>query len=85
MAAKHLPPKRQPTDIQQDVRRGCLLYFVLATVAVVAGTGLLIWASQSPWFHEVIAPYLTKAFFIALVLALGAGIRSLVSKIRSRS
>jgi len=80
----HPVPEHQPADIKNDVRRGCLLYFALASVAVVAGTAFLIWAARSPWFREEVSPYLTKAFFVALILALGAGIRSLASKIRPR-
>ncbi|HQF39291.1 MAG TPA: hypothetical protein PK322_09265 [Opitutaceae bacterium] len=79
-----LLPEPQPTDIKNDVRRGCLLYFALASLAVVAGTGLLVWAARSPWFREEVSPYFSKAAFILLVLALAAGIRGLVAKFRSR-
>jgi hypothetical protein len=47
MAAKHLPPKRQPTDIQQDVRRGCLLYFSVAALLVTGLCALLVWVSRA--------------------------------------
>lgn len=79
-----LLPEPQPADIKNDVRRGCLLYFALASVAVVAGTAFLIWAARSPWFREEVSPYLSKAAFILLILALGAGIRGLIAKLRSR-
>lgn len=42
-----LLPEHQPTDIKNDVRRGCLLYFALASAAVIALGGLLVWASQA--------------------------------------
>lgn len=79
-----LLPEPKPTDIKNDVRRGCLLYFALASAAVVAGTAFLIWAARSPWFREEVSPYLSKAAFILLILALGAGIRGLIAKLRSR-
>lgn len=41
-----LLPEHQPADIKNDVRRGCLLYFALASAAVIAIGGLLVWASQ---------------------------------------
>lgn len=42
-----LLPDHQPAEIKNDVRRGCLLYFALASVAVVALGALLVWASQA--------------------------------------
>jgi len=47
IAAKHLPPERQTADIQQDVRRGCLLYFALAALLVIGLCALLVWVSRS--------------------------------------
>lgn len=42
----YLLPEHQPTDVKQDVRRGCFLYFGLAALLVVVGCALLVWASQ---------------------------------------
>lgn len=47
IAAKHLPTKRQPADIQQDVRRGCLLYFSIAALLVIGLCALLVWVSRA--------------------------------------
>lgn len=47
LAAKHLPTKRQPADIQQDVRRGCLLYFSIAALLVIGLCALLVWVSRA--------------------------------------
>ena len=46
IATKHLPTKRQPADIQQDVRRGCLLYFSIAALLVIGLCALLVWVSR---------------------------------------
>ena len=45
-AHAHLLPEHQPADVKQDVRRGCFLYFGLASLLVVVGCALLVWASQ---------------------------------------
>lgn len=42
----HLLPERPPADIKQDVRLGCLLYVVLATVVLVGFCALIYWGSQ---------------------------------------
>jgi hypothetical protein len=78
----HLLPEHQPADVKQDVRRGCFLYFALAAVAVIGGTGLLVWAARSAWFRTEVSPYLAKVFFVALLLILVAGIRGIISKFR---
>ena len=78
----HLLPEHQPADVKQDVRRGCFLYFALAAVAVIGGTGLLVWAARSAWFKTDVSPYLTKVFFVALVLILATGIRGIIAKLR---
>ena len=44
--ATDLPSKRQPADIQQDVRRGCLLYFAIAALLVIGLCAVLVWVSQ---------------------------------------
>jgi hypothetical protein len=77
-----LLPEHQPAEVKQDVRRGCFLYFALAAVAVIGGTGLMVWAARSDWFKTEVSPYLTKVFFVALVLILAAGIRGIIAKSR---
>jgi len=46
IAEKHLP-RRQPGSIQQDVRRGCLLYFAIAALLVFGLCALLVWVSRA--------------------------------------
>ena len=46
IAEKHLP-RRQPDSIQQDVRRGCLLYFAIAALLVIGLCALLVWVSRA--------------------------------------
>jgi hypothetical protein len=46
-AAIELLPETKPTEIKQDVRRGCLLYFAIASAAAIAAIALLVWASQA--------------------------------------
>ncbi len=41
-----LLPEHRPTDIKQDVKRGCFLYMAIATLLIVALGALLVWASQ---------------------------------------
>lgn len=40
-------PETNPGDIKDDVRRGCFLYFGLASLLVIIVGALLVWASQS--------------------------------------
>ncbi|HLP26775.1 MAG TPA: hypothetical protein VK477_13925 [Acidobacteriota bacterium] len=39
-------PETKPAEIQSDVRRGCFIYFALATFLGLAGVALIIWLSQ---------------------------------------
>lgn len=40
-------PEAKPAEIKDDVRRGCLLYFALASLFAITVIALLIWASQA--------------------------------------
>lgn len=39
-------PESKPAEIQSDVRRGCFIYFALATFLGLAGVALIVWLSQ---------------------------------------
>ncbi|MFT3828428.1 MAG: hypothetical protein QM691_01855 [Opitutaceae bacterium] len=40
-------PEAKPAEIRSDVRRGCFLYFAIATLLGLAGVALIIWLSQA--------------------------------------
>lgn len=46
-AAEAQLPESDTGEIKDDVRRGCLLYFTVASLLVILVGALLIWASQS--------------------------------------
>jgi len=77
-------PDKDQRDVRTETRKGCFLYLLIASAATALGVWLLIWASHSAWVKEEAGPYIVKATVLALILALGASLRSLIAKFRSK-
>jgi len=77
----HDLPAIDPNAVKSRTSWGCFFYILIAAVVLAGGTWALVWLARSTWSKEL-PPYFAPVTVIALVLVLGAAIRSLIARFR---